>query len=107
MKSQSLLWATTTLLVAAVLSVHSTPAALGKESSVDSPSIKTDHPDIVLIIVDDLNDWIGVMQGHPQSLTPNMDAFAKQGILFTNAHCNAPQCLPSRKSFLSGLYPKF
>ena len=63
-------------------------------------------PNVVFIIVDDLNDWIGVMGGHPQSKTPNLDALAKQGVLFTNAHCNAPQCGPSRASLLNGLYPK-
>ena len=63
-------------------------------------------PDVVFIIVDDLNDWIGVMEGHPQSKTPNLDALAKSGVLFTNAHCNAPQCGPSRTSLLHGLYPK-
>ena len=63
-------------------------------------------PNVVFIIVDDLNDWIGVMGGHPQSKTPNMDALADQGVLFTNAHCNAPQCGPSRASLLNGLYPK-
>ncbi len=63
-------------------------------------------PDVVFIIVDDLNDWIGAMGGHPQSKTPNLDALAKQGVLFTNAHCNAPQCGPSRTSLLHGLYPK-
>jgi len=63
-------------------------------------------PDVVFIVVDDLNDWIGVMGGHPQSKTPNLDALAAQGVLFTNAHCNAPQCGPSRTSFLNGLYPK-
>lgn len=62
--------------------------------------------DVVFIIVDDLNDWIGVMGGHPQSKTPNLDALAGRGILFTNAHCNAPQCGPSRTSLLHGLYPK-
>jgi arylsulfatase A-like enzyme len=62
--------------------------------------------DVVFIVVDDLNDWVGVMGGHPQSLTPNFDRVARQGMLFTNAHCNAPQCLPSRTSFISGLYPK-
>jgi arylsulfatase A-like enzyme len=75
-------------------------------AETETPPNDTQRPDIVFIVVDDLNDWIGAMQGHPQSLTPNMDAFANQGVLFTNAHCNAPQCLPSRKSFLSGLYPK-
>jgi arylsulfatase A-like enzyme len=63
-------------------------------------------PDIVFIVVDDLNDWVGVMDGHPQTKTPNIDALAKLGMLFTNAHCNAPQCGPYRKSFLSGMYPK-
>lgn len=63
-------------------------------------------PDVVFIVVDDLNDWIGTMDGHPQSKTPNLDALAARGILFTNAHCNAPQCGPSRTSLLYGLYPK-
>ena len=47
-------------------------------------------PNVVFIIVDDLNDWIGVMGGHPQSKTPNLDSLAEDGVLFTNAHCNAP-----------------
>ena len=64
------------------------------------------RPDIVLIVVDDLNDWIGVMGGHPQTVTPHMDALAGRGMLFRNAHCNAPQCRPSRRSLLTGLYPK-
>ena len=63
-------------------------------------------PNVVFIIVDDLNDWIGVMGGHPQTKTPNLDALAENGVLFTNAHCNAPQCGPSRTSLLHGLYPK-
>ena len=63
-------------------------------------------PDVVFIVVDDLNDWIGTMGGHPQSKTPNLDALAARGVLFTNAHCNAPQCGPSRTSLLHGLYPK-
>ena len=63
-------------------------------------------PNVVFIIVDDLNDWIGVMGGHPQTKTPNLDSLAEDGVLFTNAHCNAPQCGPSRESLLHGLYPK-
>ena len=63
-------------------------------------------PNVIFIIVDDLNDWIGVMGGHPQTKTPYLDALAEDGVLFTNAHCNAPQCGPSRTSLLHGLYPK-
>ena len=63
-------------------------------------------PDLVFIVLDDLNDWVGVLGGHPQSKTPNIDALGVRGVSFSNAHCNAPTCNPSRRSFLSGLYPK-
>lgn len=59
----------------------------------------------LLIILDDMNDYIGVMGGHPQAKTPNIDRLAKEGVYFSNAHSSAPICAPSRASFLSGLYP--
>jgi arylsulfatase A-like enzyme len=71
-----------------------------------SPTFAAEKPDVVFIIVDDLNDWIGAMGGHPQTQTPNLDTLAARSVLFTNAHCNAPQCGPSRLSLLNGLYPK-
>ena len=60
---------------------------------------------IVMIIVDDLNDWVGVMGGHPDTRTPNMDRLAAQGMLFTNAHATAAICGPSRASVMTGLRP--
>ena len=63
------------------------------------------RPNILLIAVDDLNDWIGPLKGHPQALTPNIDRLAKEGIVFTNAHCQAPVCTPSRSSLMTSLYP--
>lgn len=62
-------------------------------------------PNVVMIVVDDLNDWVGAMKGHPSAKTPNIDRLAAQGMLFTNAHCQAPICGPSRASMLTGLYP--
>ncbi|WP_193214518.1 sulfatase [Luteolibacter marinus] len=62
-------------------------------------------PDVLLIAVDDLNDWVGCLEGHPDVKTPNIDALASRGVLFTNAHCQAPLCNPSRTSLLSGLRP--
>ncbi len=62
-------------------------------------------PNVLLIAVDDLNDWIGCMKGHPQARTPNMDRLAERGVLFTNAHCAAPVCLASRTALFSGRYP--
>ena len=64
-----------------------------------------DRPNVLLIAVDDLNDWVGCMGGHPQALTPNIDGLARQGVLFSNAHCAAPLCNPSRTALLFGKRP--
>ena len=61
--------------------------------------------DVLFIAVDDLNDWVGVLEGHPQAQTPNIDALAARGTLFTNAHSNAALCNPSRTSLMLGLRP--
>ena len=58
-----------------------------------------------MLCIDDLNDWIGCMAGHPNTKTPNIDRLAAQGTLFTNAHCQAPICGPSRACLMSGLRP--
>lgn len=63
------------------------------------------RPNILIISIDDLNDWTGCLGGHPQAKTPNIDRLAKRGTLFRNAHCQAPVCTPSRASMLTGLYP--
>ncbi|MEO1012499.1 MAG: sulfatase [Bacteroidota bacterium] len=62
-------------------------------------------PNVLFIIVDDLNDYTGAFGGHPQVKTPEMDKLAASGISFTNAHCNAPICVPSRNSLFTGVYP--
>ena len=48
-----------------------------------------ERPNVLLIAVDDLNDWVGCLGGHPQAKTPNIDALAKRGVLFSNAHCQS------------------
>lgn len=60
---------------------------------------------IILIAVDDLNDWVGCLGGHPQVKTPNIDRLASWGVLFTNAHCQTAICNPSRASLMTSLYP--
>lgn len=63
------------------------------------------RPNILLIVIDDLNDYVGCLGGHPDASTPHIDALAERGILFTNAHCNSPVCNPSRASIWTGLRP--
>ena len=69
------------------------------------PAYAQEKPDILFINVDDLNDWVGVLGGHPQAQTPNIDALAARGMLFTNAHTPAAACLPARTALLFGMSP--
>ncbi len=64
-----------------------------------------ERPNILFIAVDDLNDWVGCLGGHPQAKTPNIDTLAKKGVLFEQAHCAAPLCSPSRTAIMTGLRP--
>jgi arylsulfatase A-like enzyme len=66
---------------------------------------QTEKPNVLFISIDDLNDWIGCMGGHPNTKTPNLDRLAQRGVLFTNAHCSAPVCNPSRVSLMTGIKP--
>lgn len=68
----------------------------------------TGNPNVVLIVCDDLNDYItGIpgKAGHPQARTPNAEKLAASGVAFRRAYSNNPVCAPSRSSFLTGLYP--
>ena len=62
-------------------------------------------PNILFIAIDDLNDWIGCLGGHPQTITPHLDRLAESSVLFTNAHCPAPACNPSRSAIFTGRSP--
>lgn len=63
------------------------------------------RPNILFIAIDDQNDWIGHLGGHPLAKTPHLDRLAARGTSFLNAHCNAPLCNPSRTSLMLGLRP--
>lgn len=60
---------------------------------------------VLFIICDDLNDYVGVFGGHKQALTPNIDKLAASGVRFVNAQTNVPVCSPSRNSLFTGVYP--
>ena len=66
---------------------------------------KPSRPNILFISLDDLNDWIEPLGGHPDTLTPNLTRLAQRGMNFTNAHATVTACNASRASFLTGLLP--
>ena len=77
-----------------------------KTTQESSSQSKQQPPNVLFIAVDDLKDWVGVLEGHPQVQTPNIDKFCKDGsIIFKNAVCAAPMCGPSRSALLSGYMP--
>ena len=80
-------------------------AALGAAGASAVARAADPKPNVLMIAVDDLNDWVGCMGGHPQARTPNLDRLAARGLLFTNCHCSAPLCNPSRASLLTGIRP--
>jgi len=62
-------------------------------------------PNVLFIAVDDLNHWVGYTGRNPQARTPNIDRLSRMGVSFSNAHCTAPACNPSRASLMSGMRP--
>ncbi|MDA7916103.1 sulfatase [Verrucomicrobia bacterium] len=77
--------------------------AIALIANIESANAK--QPNVLFIAIDDLNDWVSCLNGHPQVQTPNIDRLATRGVLFTNAHCQAPICNPSRTSVMTGLRP--
>jgi len=69
------------------------------------PRAAAANPNVLMIAVDDLNDWVKCLRGHPQAKTPNIDRLAAKGVLFERAYCAAPLCNPSRTAILTGLRP--
>ncbi|MBP9075216.1 MAG: sulfatase [Haliscomenobacter sp.] len=76
---------------------------LPKETKPPVPQAGTYN--VLFISVDDLNHWIGYTGRNPQTQTPNLDRLSSKGMSFSNAHCPAPLCCPSRAALLSGLRP--
>ena len=56
-------------------------------------SAEDSRPNVLFIAVDDLNHWVGHLDGHPGTLTPNIDELASEGVSFSRAYAAAPLCL--------------
>ncbi|GAB4159016.1 MAG: hypothetical protein Tsb009_36280 [Planctomycetaceae bacterium] len=85
----------------------------GNTSSIDDPRSSSSfislnkpaqRPNIVFFLIDDMG-WkdVGFM-GSRYYETPHIDKLAKQGMIFTNAYSNGPNCAPTRACLMSGQY---
>lgn len=75
----------------------------GGATAPDDNGPVASKPNVLMIAIDDLNDWTGYLKGHPQVKTPHLDALAARSTVFERAYCNSPTCSASRPSALTGL----
>ncbi|MEY3369566.1 MAG: hypothetical protein RLZZ361_236 [Cyanobacteriota bacterium] len=63
------------------------------------------HPNVVMIVVDDLNSWVSFLKNFNEVKTPNLDKLAQKSFVFKNAHAPATLCNPSRTAVITGKLP--
>ncbi len=64
------------------------------------------RPNVLMIAVDDMRDWVGHLGGYGGKVhTPHLDRLAREGVAFKNAHCPSPVCNPSRAAVMTGRMP--
>ncbi|MDB6115675.1 MAG: betC 3 [Lacunisphaera sp.] len=78
--------------------------ALGAAPCLAAESVPL-RPNVLFIMADDLNHWVGYTGRNQQTLTPNIDRLSAMGMSFTHANCAAPVCNSSRAALFSGLRP--
>jgi arylsulfatase A-like enzyme len=85
------------------------PALLLSLFAASAVAADTERPNILFFFADDWGRFARIYAEHGRTAgtngllkTPNLDRLAKSGVLFRNAHVNAPSCTPCRSSLLSG-----
>ena len=66
---------------------------------------RTDRPDILIILTDDLGYNDVSYNGSKEVQTPNIDAICRAGMRFDRFYANSPVCAPTRASMMTGRYP--
>ena len=70
--------------------------------SCESPNKNFDNPNIIYILADDLGYGELGVYGQKIIETPNIDALAKKGLLFTDHYTGSPVCAPARSVLMTG-----
>lgn len=93
-------WALAAVVMTAVFAFNGAAEEMPPE-----PDANPAGPNVLFISMDDLNDWVEPLGGHPQARTPNLTRLTNQSVNFTRAYCTSPGCNPSRTSIMTGLAP--
>ncbi len=78
---------------------------LHTEGAAAKPAQRPNPPNVLFFTVDDMNDWISLLDAGAPIETPNLERLARRGMLFTRAYCASAACNPSRTATLTGLRP--
>lgn len=68
-------------------------------------AVRTEHPNVVFFLVDDMGWRDSTCYGSELYETPNLDRLASEGVRFTQAYSSHPRCVPARYSFMTGKFP--
>jgi choline-sulfatase len=79
----------------------------GATAAASAPARASGPPNVFLITLDTVRaDRMGFL-GSPRGLTPNLDALARQSVVFTRAYSQVPLTTASHATILTGTYPQF
>lgn len=95
------------LLFLVILNGYAQKKVVAKKTTpvAATPAPKSDKPNIILIMADDVGYWnVGAYSHGMMVPTPNIDRLAKEGVLFTD-HYSAPSCTPGRAMTITGQLP--
>ena len=87
------------------VAAHPAAANPAAKTSATAAGAGDGRPNILLLCIDDLRDWVGYYNSHPGVHTPNIDRLRAQSYSFDRAYCSVPVCVASRGSMLWGLSP--
>jgi arylsulfatase A-like enzyme len=91
--------------VLAIVALSFLGAAQPPGSGPRAQSTGSGRSNLLIIIADDHGGGTLGIEGDPRRATPNLDALAREGVLFERAYCNSPLCTPSRQSLITGKLP--
>jgi len=89
----------------ALITTHLVVAILGIRATAHAADAELTRPNVLMIVVDDLNDWITLLDDEAPIRTPNLERLAARGVSFRRAYCASPACNPSRVAVLTGRRP--
>eukprot|EP00729_Bicosta_minor_P002184 gene2184-5399_t len=92
------------LAASVVVSVGALKSSATTATTVSTSPATSKTLSVLHMVADDLRPELGLYNS-PNTITPNLDAIASKGTVFTNAYCQQPVCSPSRNSFMTSLRP--